>query len=341
MPIPFAFRAAARRARVAAAALALAAPAALAAQAPYSSLTFFGDSYVDTGNAFILTGGAQPLPPYFQGRFSNGLVFTDYLAQSLGRPTDAAPVFVQRAASGNYAVGGARTDSPNVGTASQIGSYLTRPGVTPATRTDATGLYVLFAGGNDLRDAGGLADPVARQAAAAAAAQRVIAQAGQLGAAGARNVLLFTLPSLGSTPEARVIPGRPAILDALATTFNSTLAAGILGLQTQLPGSTFLNFRLDNLYANILADAATGGGVYGLTNVDTPCFQAGAPSCSVSVFADALHPTTRVHQLIGQAAATYVTTGQNVALVPEPTTVLLFGAGAVALGVAARRRRAA
>jgi outer membrane lipase/esterase len=127
-----------------------------AQQASYSSITFFGDSYVDTGNARILSGGAQPpSPPYALGRFSNGLVFTDYLAQALNRPTDANPVFVTRAASGNYAVGGARTDSPQVGTASQIGSYLTRPGATPATLTDPNGLYVLFVGGNDLRDAGG------------------------------------------------------------------------------------------------------------------------------------------------------------------------------------------
>jgi outer membrane lipase/esterase len=320
------------------------APAAAAAQTPFTSLTFFGDSYGDTGNLFLLTGGAQPpAPPYATGRFSNGRVWTDNLAQSLGRPSDAAPVFLTRAASGNYAVGGARTDgSVPPGTATQVGSYLTRPGATPSTVTDPTGLYVLFAGGNDLRDAGGLGTEAARQAAAAAAAGRVVTQAGQLAGAGARTGLLFSFPSLGATPEAQAIPGRPAIQDALASTFNATLAAGLAGLQTSLPGTTFLNFRLDNLFANILIDASAGGRLYGLTNLAVPCFLAGAPSCDVSVFADALHPTTRTHQIIAGSVFTYLTTGQNVAVIPEPATLALVAGGlAVVWGAAARRRRAA
>jgi outer membrane lipase/esterase len=318
-------------------------PAAVAAQrSSYTSITFFGDSYVDTGNARLLSNGAQPpSPPYALGRFSNGMVFTDYLAQALNRPGDATPVFLSRAASGNYAVGGARTDSPSVGTASQINSYLGRTVTTPGTLTDPTGLYVLFVGGNDLRDAGGLATEAERQAGAAAAAQRVINQASQLAGAGARNIVLFSLPSLGATPEALATPGRPAIADRLAATFNSTLAGGIMGLQNQIGATTFLNFRLDNLYANILADAMAGGGRYGLTNLTVPCFTTGAPSCDVSVFADAIHPTTRVHQIFGQSLATYVTSGANVAVVPEPATVALVGAGVAVLAGVARRRRAA
>ena len=343
-----------RRAIVALALPAAFAPAALSAQrASYSSVTFFGDSYVDTGNALILTNGANPAPPYAPGRFSNGLVLTDYIAQGLNRPGDAAPAFATGlipggsfGASGNYAVGGARTDSPQVGTASQIGAYLTRAGATPTTRTDPNGLYVLFVGGNDLRDiAATNTTPDLRNAQAAAAAQRVITQASQLGAAGARNILLFTLPSLAATPEAQAIPGRPAISDAVTATFNNALLAGIGGLQSGLPGTSILNFRLDNLWTNILLDARSGGQMYGLTNLTVPCLPGlplsvpNPPPCASAVFADAIHPTTRVHQLIGQSVVTYVTTGQNVAVIPEPSTVLLFGVGAATLAGAAYRRR--
>lgn len=322
-------------------ALVATAPAALRAQGPFSSLTFFGDSYSDTGNLSLLTGGTQPpTPPYAPGRFSNGPVWVDYFAQALGRPADAAPVFLTRAASGNYAIGGARSAGSPISTQTQVGSYLTRPGATPGALTDPTGLYALFAGGNDLRDIGALADPAARHAAAAAAAQNVVTQAGLLAGAGARNVLLFTLPSLGPTPEAQAIPGRPAIDDQLAVTFNTTLVAGLAGLQQTFGTTTFLNFRLDNLFTNILRDAQAGAPMHGLTNVTIPCLgTAGAPSCDVSVFADVLHPTTRTDQIIAQATFRYVTTGQNAAVVPEPATVLLVGAGVVTLaGVAARRR---
>lgn len=332
------------RARIRLAALVVLSPAALGAQAPYTSLTFFGDSYVDTGNLLQLTGGAlPPSPPYAIGRYSNGPVWSEYFAASLGRPTDAAPALLTGAASGNYAVAGARTDGTiPPGTQSQIGAYLSRPGATPTTRTDPTGLYILFAGGNDLRDAGGLTDPIAQQAAAAAAAQRVVTQAGQLAAAGARNVLLFSLPSLAATPEAQGIADRPAIDDQLARTFNSTLATGIFGLQGTLPGTTFLDFRFDNLFANVLADARAGGTGYGLTNVSTPCLTPGAPSCDVSIFADDLHPSTRMHQILAGSVYTYVTTGVNAAVVPEPATLTLVAGGlGVVGGLAARRRRAA
>lgn len=338
--------------RTAAFVLALAAaPAMLGAQRTFTSLTVFGDSYVDTGNAFALSGGTQAAPPYVNRRFSNGAVFTDYLAQALGRPGDATAAFTSvpvpgvtpLPASGNFAIGGARTDNAQ-GTAVQLNLYLNRPGTTPATRTDPTGLYTLFVGGNDLRDAGGLSAPLA-QAAGVTAAQNVITQAGALAGAGARNILLFTLQSPGVLPEALGSPSQAASRNAATAAFNATLAAGIAGLQAAAPGATFFNFRLDNLFANLLADAQTGGTRYGLTNVTTPCLTGfappGAPSCDVSVFADGIHPTTRTHAVVGDALARYVTTGQNVALVPEPSTFALAAGGLAALGAAAARRRRA
>jgi outer membrane lipase/esterase len=327
--------------------LAVLAPTAAGAQGAFPSLTFFGDSYVDSGNAFLLSQGTQPPAPYFEGRFSNGRVWVEYFAESLGRPSDAAPAFAARAASGNYAVAGARSGPGGLTTTQgQVGSYLTRPGGTPGTVADPGGLYTLFAGGNDLRDASGVADPVARQAEAVAAAQRVLTQAGALAQAGARNVLLFTLPSLGSSPESQGIPGRPEIQNQLFATFNATLGAGIGTLGATYGGTTFFNLRLDNLLTNVLLDAQAGGGLYGITNVTTPCFgppigPPSPPSCDASLWVDGFHPTTRVHALIGQAAFRYVTTGQNVAVIPEPATGALAAAGLAALAAtaAARRRR--
>jgi phospholipase/lecithinase/hemolysin len=59
------------------------------------------------------------------------------------------------------------------------------------------------------------------------------------------------------------------------------------------------------------------------------------------VWADTFHPTTRVHALIGDAAFRYVTTGQNVAVIPEPATVALVAGGLVLVAGVARRKRAA
>ena len=51
---------------------------------PYSAIYAFGDSLSDVGNVFLGTGGAEPAPPYFAGRFSNGPIWLDYLAAQLG-----------------------------------------------------------------------------------------------------------------------------------------------------------------------------------------------------------------------------------------------------------------
>ncbi len=70
------------------------------ARAPYSSIVVFGDSLSDTGRMVALTNGAFPAPPdYAWGRQSNGPVWHEYLAVSLGL-SDAVI---------NYAVIGAMT----------------------------------------------------------------------------------------------------------------------------------------------------------------------------------------------------------------------------------------
>lgn len=351
----------ARPAAALALAAALAAPAAAAAQ-PFTSFTLFGDSYADVGNAFRLTVGGAAAPPYDGARFSDGKVFTEYLAEALSRPTDAQGVFANLtpaelppgavpvpgvtpvAGSGNYAIGGATTTNAQ-GTQNQIALFLARPAVEP--RTTPTGLYALFVGGNDLREAGTLSTTAARQAAGAAAAQNVLAQATALVGAGARNILFFTLQSPGVMPEALAVPGLSARRDEAAAAFNAALAAGIASNLGGLApvGTTLFNFRLDNLFANLRADALAGGPRYGITNLAVPCLipdnLPGASPCAQSAFVDGIHPTTGVHRIIGESVARYVTTGQNVALVPEPATVALVGAGVTLLGALARRRRAA
>jgi phospholipase/lecithinase/hemolysin len=342
MIVPFRHSGALRRTHAVVLALAVLLPGAARAQGGFTSLTFFGNSSSDTGNLLQLTGGAQPpSSTYYMGRFSNGPNWVDYFATALGRPDDARPAFVANAGSGNYAIGGARTTGTNPpGTDAQIGRYLTRPGTVPGTLTDPTGLYVLLAGGNDLRDAGTLSDAVARQSVATTAAQRVLTQAGQLAGAGARSVLLFTLPNLGLTPEALSIPGRSGIEAELSAMFNGTLAAGLPGLQAMQPLTTFYDLRLDNLFTNILLDTQAGGRRYGLTNAATPCLGSSTTTCDMSVFYDNLHLTTHANQLVAAAAYTYVTTGVNVAAVPEPETGALVGGGVLLLVFGAVRRRA-
>lgn len=120
------------------------------AQAQFSQLVVFGDSLADNGNVFAATG--NPPPPYFQGVFSNGPVWADLVAQSLGIPQV------------NLAHGGALTGLTNVGNppnptggTGSIFDVGPLPGVLAQLNTyigtagqaDPNALYVIFAGGND------------------------------------------------------------------------------------------------------------------------------------------------------------------------------------------------
>ena len=81
-----------------------------AAQPGFDEIIIFGASMSDNGNAYILTNGQYGGPPNFTGRFSNGPVWVERLAENLGfgTPTEQSPLPAPSEAGGtNYAVGGA------------------------------------------------------------------------------------------------------------------------------------------------------------------------------------------------------------------------------------------
>lgn len=300
----------------------------------YTSLTVFGDSLSDTGNISLATSGGTPGAPYYNGRFSNGPIWIDVLAAGLGTPTGAVPSL---AGGSNYAFGGARTgtDSNPPGVLGQVAG-LWAPSHAAA---DASGLYVVVGGGNDLRDArGGSSTAASRQAAAQAAATNVFNAVSVLATHGAQHVLISNVPDLGVTPEA-VGLGLVAQSTDVTQRFNLLIAGLVPTLEATYAGLDVSFLDMAGLAASIRSDALTNGGaVYGITNVLTPCgsFPGSAGvSCSVSAYSDALHPSAVAHALIGQAALAAVTA------VPEPASAATMASGLVALLVAVRRRRSA
>ncbi len=98
---------------------------------PITGIVSFGDSLSDVGNISIGSGGTQPSPTtnYYEGRFSNGPVWVEYLAKDLGVAAPTAAL----AGGTDYAFGGAQTGTGY--TASTAPRFLTsahRSGCTSA-----------------------------------------------------------------------------------------------------------------------------------------------------------------------------------------------------------------
>ena len=142
------------------------------AGADFDELYIFGDSLSDPGNLFDLSGGTIPPLPYFQGRFSNGPVWSDYLAEDL----DLSPVRISEVQANplaategiNFALAGANSDNSNSnnsnslnpadapllpGLTTQINGYQTFvDSIGPSARDNP--LHVLWAYGPDDSETG-------------------------------------------------------------------------------------------------------------------------------------------------------------------------------------------
>jgi len=88
-----------------------------AAASQYSTIYAFGDSLSDAGNLHVATFGALPLPPYSNGRFTNGPVWVQDLSQALG----LGPVTPCLLGGNDFVFGSAQTGATLVHTATPIG----------------------------------------------------------------------------------------------------------------------------------------------------------------------------------------------------------------------------
>ncbi len=275
----------------------------------FSNMYVFGDSLVDAGRLYTLTGGTYPLsPPYFNGRFSNGPVWVETLASQLGLPANPFT---------NFALGGSSSGLTNAvvpnpllpGVLAQVGLF-TQNGTQAI---DPNGLYIVSGGSNDFLFAG-QTDPTVP-------VNNLTTALSLLATAGAKTILVANLPNLGVLPAALGTPAAP-VLSAWSQQTNQGLAASLNGLKPLFPE---VNFLLFDQYA-LLNQAIAFPGSFGLTNVTHPCL-GNNTICSNPdqyLFWDEYHPTRVAHQALATAALNTLQT-----TVPEPVSTV----GVLAVGV--------
>jgi len=281
--------------------------------ATFTQMYVFGDSLSDTGNVFNAsqaTGTVFP-PIYFNGRFSNGPNWVDYLAEDLNlspTPVTALGLEIPPSQGINFAFGGATTGldntvAPNLllGLQQQVGLFTSFVSANQAANPDA--LYVLWAGANDyLPTESTTFTPFNTPETTIGNLSFALST---LAAVGAKNFLVVNLPDLGELPLTNKTPISSS-LNTLTSLHNTSLSATINALSST-PGSD-LNINLVDVNS-LFSDTISNPDKYGFTNVtdaciDNPitCVLGGQSKQDQFLFWDNLHPTTAAHKQIGELA---------------------------------------
>lgn len=220
----------------------------------FTGVHIFGDSLSDAGyfRPFLTQLGLPSATVATLGRFSTnpGPVWSEIIAQYYGGV--AAP---SNAGGSIYAQGGARVAVDSTSTppgsaqrpvSTQITEYFARSGGA----ADPNALYSIWAGNNDIFQAG--------LAGVQAAAPAVVQQAARLQAAGARYILVFGSGDGGKAPGS-ILQGAAAVAQGTAATagFNTLLFTGLKASGVKvIPVDTF----------SLLNDVIANASAFGFTN---------------------------------------------------------------------------
>ncbi|AFY66924.1 SGNH/GDSL hydrolase family protein [Geitlerinema sp. PCC 7407] len=356
--------------------LALAAPLSESAIAvSFDRMYVFGDSLSDTGNVSNVTRFVQtldpstsvqpPSPPYFQGRYSNGPLWVDYLADAFDvdlvpSSTLAFPAPITVTPSGsvtvnenfvgqtvdrsvNFAFGGAQSGLNNAvdprlpGILRETNAFL-GDHLAAGARADEDALYVVWAAGANDYQPSTFAEP---DKAIASVMKNITQSITTLFDLGARNFLIPNAPNLGLTPLALAAgPQVSGLLTDISKGHNALLQSTLTSLGQSLTGAKLVSLDINGLLARAIADP----GRYGFVETQTSCLnQVTLAVCDAPdqyLFWDGIHPSGKAHQVVSEfaLATLHDAYDDGSVSVPEPEMGWL---GAIALGgwLTWRRRR--
>ncbi len=277
------------------------------ADTSYSRMYVFGDSLSDTGNLASVLGDF-PLP-YYMNRVSNGPVAVETLGSRLNLSAQPSLHLIGVATGANYAVAGASAYGYEaIDLDTQIISFQVNHGYTAPE--DA--LYVIFIGGNDVRSVRDFADIDEARKQIDLSVDRVFSAIETLSSAGAETFLLVNAPDISMIPETNLIAAATGNQQTLKTSrkLSQYYRVSLHRLKTRLDKLQDIDiteFDLLKYFNKLLKNSDQ----LGFINNSDACFSTALlefhPDCHMGamanqfIFFDEIHPTARVHQIIGNA----------------------------------------
>lgn len=273
---------------------------------PINTIVAFGDSLTDNGNAYEYLDHLLPQsPPYYNGRFSNGPVWVEWLAQDIF-PKDSNSHLL------DYAFGGAgvsmdKNDDVLFSLYHEIEVYA----LAHDNKASPDSLYVVWIGANNylalpedneeaLHDViGGINDGL----------QRLLGM-------GAKNILVINLPDLGRTPYARDYSVSEQ-LTTLSLRHNQDLGRLVQQLKQDHSDVNWFFYDIHGSLDNVFESPAD----YGIRNTSDTCYdvQVDKPSqklvlhmaakhgkrdmnddCAGYLFFDPVHVTSVMHRIVAE-----------------------------------------
>jgi outer membrane lipase/esterase len=283
-------------------------------QTQFNKIVVFGDSLSDGGaytniiRSLNVAGASQVTR--FKFTTNPGNVWVENIAQRFGL------ALTPNALDGgtNYAEGGARVTLPNPSQGGffqtpvsvQIDRYLAAGG-----KFDRHGIVTMWVGANDVFQGG--------PAGITGAVQALVQQLTRLRQAGASDIVLVSLPDIGSTPAfgfgtgGAANPGTQSSLN-----FNTQLKSGL-----QQFGGNILFIDSFTLFRDVVANPSA----YGIRTINgiacmTPSSGQCTPATTVPggaetyLFADSLHPTTAGHRILSDAVIAQLLAPSQISLLP-------------------------
>ncbi len=283
-----------------------------------------GPTWIEYFNGNLVNGAIGSAPVALGANYGIGFLSTDYSAGT------------------NFAYGGSTTSTGSTDQVLhnlqlQISDYISLVGNSSSALYDApisTTLYSIWSGGNDaiywIESGSATSENAAAEAALSTA--NIQTALTTLYSAGARHFLVPNLPDLGKKPNFINTPNEALAAD-FVNAYNAQLDAIILGLSTTYTDISISLFDVHTQFDLILANPEE----YGFLVTDQPAYvyTGGDPTSIIVpnpldyIFWDSTHPTTQMHQILGNFA--------YMAVIPEPSEIALPFAG-IAVLILLRRR---